>query len=895
VALTAGTRLGPYEITAQIGVGGMGEVWCATDTNLGRQVAIKILPDAFAHDPERLARFEREAKTLASLNHPNIAQIYGLEKTDSIRALVMELVEGPTLADRIAQGPIPIDEALAIAKQIAEALEAAHEQGIIHRDLKPPNVKVRDDGMVKVLDFGLAKIIEGEARSSSSLSMSPTITTPAMTQAGLILGTAAYMSPEQAKGRLADKRSDVWAFGCVLFEMLAGRRIFQGDDVTDVLVAVLSKEPDWTALPAATPRAIHRVLRRSLERDRRRRLADIADARLEIEEALIAPAIEAVPAAAPRAAVWQRLMLLAGCAVVVASLAGWVAWTMKPAVSGPVARFSITLPAGDRFLPVESARHVVAASPDGSRIAYVANGRLYLRMRDQLPAVAITEGVSPFFSSDGQWLGFWQEGHLKKVSVHGGAPIVLCASAGPFGASWASDDTILYGQGPGGIWRVSAAGGTGGTPENLVKVNAGERAHGPQLLPGGRAVLFTLAQAGEGWDDAQIVVQSLDGGARQVVVRGGTDARYLPTGHLVYALRGSLLALPFDVGRLEVTGGPVPLVDEVAQSVGRVSGAAQFAVSGDGTLVYVPSLSVAATARFFWVDRMGHEEPVSAPPGLYLVPRLSPDGGRVAYQTVAGNDTDIWTYEFRRGIFQRLTSDPGRDSEPVWSPDGHRIAYHSAGHEGGPGIFVRAADGTGNVERLTTGTHLPSFWSPDGRIVFSDFGTSGITPTSPTDSRAVRVTGDHRVETLLATPAREGGGRVAPNGRWLAYESDETGENAIFVRPFPAVSTARWPLSSGGGESPVWARNSQTLFYRKGEAVMAVAVRGVTPADWGTPERLFEGPYFFIDGPTMFDVAPDERFLMLKQSGDDGRAPTPDRLIVVQHWFEELKRRVPTN
>ena len=346
----------------------------------------------------------------------------------------------------------------------------------------------------------------------------------------------------------------------------------------------------------------------------------------------IAPAIEAVPAAAPRAAVWQRLMLLAGCAVVVASLAGWVAWTMKPAVSGPVTRFSITLPAGDRFLPVESARHVVAASPDGSRIAYVANGRLYLRMRDQLPAVAITEGVSPFFSSDGQWLGFWQEGHLKKVSVNGGAPIVLCASAGPLGASWASDDTILYGQGPGGIWRVSATAGS--TPENLVKLNAGERAHGPQLLPGGRAVLFTLAQAGESWDDAQIVVQSLDGGARQVVVPGGTDARYLPTGHLVYALRGSLLALPFDVGRLEVTGGPVPLVDEVAQSLGHASGAAQFAVSGDGTLVYVPSssLSMAATSTVLLGRPDGARgASLCCPPGLYLAPRLSPDGGRVAY------------------------------------------------------------------------------------------------------------------------------------------------------------------------------------------------------------------------------------------------------------------------
>ena len=706
----------------------------------------------------------------------------------------MELVEGPTLADRIGQGPIPIGEALPIAKQIAEAVEAAHEQGIIHRDLKPANVKVRPDGMVKVLDFGLAKALDPVAAGSTDATASPTITSPAvMTGAGVLLGTAAYMAPEQAKGRAADKRSDVWAFGCVLFEMLAGRRIFQGDDVTDVLVAVLSKEPDWTALPAATPPAIHRVLRRSLQRDRRRRLADIADARLELEELLIAPVVEAVPAASPRAALWQRLMLPVGCAVVAASLAGWAVWTMKPAVSGPVTRFSITLPAGVRFLPLDSTRHLVAVSPDGSRIAYVANGRLYLRMRDQLPAVAITEGVSPFFSSDGQWLGFWQEGHLKKVSVNGGAPIVLCASAVPLGASWASDDTILYGQGPGGIWRVSTTAGS--TAENLVKLDAGERAHGPQLLPGGRAVLFTLAQAGETWDDARIVVQSLDGGARRVVVPGGTDARYLPTGHLVYARRGSLLAQPFDIGRLEVTGGPVPLVDEVAQSIrgAASSGAAQFAVSGDGTLVYVASssLRIAATPRFFWVDRMGHEEPVSAPPGVHLVPRLSADGGRVAYFTVASNSSDIWIYEFRRGISERLTSDPGRNSEPVWSPDGLRIAYHSAGREGGPGIFVRAADGTGDVERLTTGTHMPYSWSPDGRIVFGDFGTSDVTPTAPTDLRAVRVTGDHRVETLLATPARESGARVAPNGRWLAYESNETGENAIFVRPFPDVSTGR--------------------------------------------------------------------------------------------------------
>jgi eukaryotic-like serine/threonine-protein kinase len=893
MAIGPGVRVGPYEVTALIGEGGMGKVWRAHHTALKRDDALKVLPDAFAADPERLARFQREAQVLASLNHPNIAHVYGLEIADGAQALVMELVEGPTLAGRIAQGPIPVDEALPLAKQIAEALEAAHEQGIIHRDLKPANVKVRPDGTVKVLDFGLAKAMEPVGLMSSNVSLSPTITTPAMTQMGMILGTAAYMSPEQAKGRPADKRSDVWAFGCVLYETLTGRRAFDGEDVSDTFAAVLRGEPDWDALPAATPPAIRRLLRRSLERDRRRRLADIADARLEIEESLTAPAIEAVPAPRPRVALWRRLLLPIGAAVVAAALAGSVAWTMRPAVARPVARFAITLPAGETFSPLESTRHVVAVSPDGSHIAYVANSRLYLRKRDQLSSTAITEsGLNPFLSPDGQWLGFFQEGQLKKVSVNGGGPIMLCAATTPFGASWASDDTIVYGQGPGGIWRVSAAGGT---PEQLVKLDAGQRAHGPQLLTGGRALLFTLVEGGEDWDDAQIVVHSFDGRARQVVVRGGADARYLPTGHLVYARRGSLLALPFDAGRLEATGGPVSLVDGVAQSLGGTTGAAQFSVSGDGTLVYVPaSSSLTATARLLWVDRKGREAPISAQPRPYLAPMISPDGERVVYQTTQGTNIDIWIYEFRRGILERLTSEPGADSDAVWSPDGKRIAYRADGREGGPGIFVRAADGTGDVERLTTGRHTPSSWSPDGaRIVYADFGANAVSPTAPSDLGVVTLTGDRRAETLLATPAREGNAHISPDGRWLAYESTETGEKAIFVRPFPDVSSARWRLSSAGGVSPAWARDGRTLFYRSGQAIMAVSVRGSTPAAWSAPEKLFEGPYFFIEGPEMFDVAPDGRFLMLKIGGGNAEPTTPDSLIVVQNWHEELKRLVP--
>ncbi len=532
MAIGPGSRVGPYEITALLGEGGMGKVWRAHHLGLKRDDALKVLPDGMDSNPERLARFQREAQVLASLNHPHIAHVYGLEEADGIKALVMELVEGPTLADRIANGPIPLDEALPIAKQIADALGTAHEQDIVHRDLKPANIKLRPDGTVKVLDFGLAKVMEPTGAASSSHSLSPTITTPAMTQLGMILGTAAYMSPEQAKGKQADKRSDIWAFGCVLYEMLTARRAFGGEDVSDTLAAVLRSEPDWNALPATTPPAIVRLLRRSLQRDRQRRLADITDARLDIEEGLTSPASEIVPSS--RASLSRGWLMLASAIVLAAAIIGAAMfWTRTPTLSHPIARFSITLPAGERFTAVESTRHLVAVSPDGARIAYSANGRLYLRARDQLTATALTEGgYNPFFSPDGRWLGFYQEGQLRKVSVTGGAPTAIAQITAPFGVSWASDDTILYGQGQGGIWRVAAAGGT---PEQLVKVEDRQRAHGPQLLPDGRAILFSLTTGGEEWEQGQIVAYSLESRSTRTLVRGGTDARYLATGHLVYA------------------------------------------------------------------------------------------------------------------------------------------------------------------------------------------------------------------------------------------------------------------------------------------------------------------------------------------------------------------------
>ena len=583
MALAPGTRLGPYEITAQIGVGGMGEVYRATDTKLKREVAVKVLPSALASDPERLARFQREAEVLASLNHPNIAAIYGLEEADSTKALVMELVEGPTLADRIAQGAVPVDEALPIAKQIAEALEAAHEQGIIHRDLKPANVKLRPDGVVKVLDFGLAKALEPTGAMSPGMSQAPTITTPAMTQAGMILGTAAYMSPEQVKGRAVDKRSDVWAFGAVLYEMLTGRRAFDAEDVSETLAAVLMREPDWAALPAVTPPTVTAVLRRCLQKDRKQGARDIGDVSLALEGAF-ETAAKATPDAValqPRFPLWRRALPFTATAVVVGIVAGLGVWTLRPTGPRPLIRFTHVLPEGRALF--RSGRHVVASSSGGEHFVYTANDGLYLRPMDTLEdrlLVATGAPIRPFVSPDGRSVGYFDLAavQMKRVGVTGGAAGVIADVGVPYGASWGPDGTILYGQ-PDGIWQVSE---NGGEPERVIATEPGEQAFGPQRLPGGDWVLFTLARtAGASrWDEADIIAESLTSGERRVIRSGGSDARYVPTGHLVYAHERVLYAVPFDLGRLDATGDPVP----VAQDMGRAfnpaanSGAAHYSL-----------------------------------------------------------------------------------------------------------------------------------------------------------------------------------------------------------------------------------------------------------------------------------------------------------------------------
>ena len=528
MALASGFRLGAYEVVAPLGAGGMGEVYRARDTTLNRDVALKVLPELVALDRDRLVRLKREAQVLAALNHPNIAAIYGFEESNGLQALVLELVDGPTLADRIAQGPLPLDEALPVARQIAEAVQAAHEQAIVHRDLKPANIKLRPDGTVKVLDFGLAKALEPVSAVSADATASPTITSPAMTRIGVILGTAAYMSPEQAKGGAADKRSDVWAFGCVLYEMLTGRRAFECDDVSETLAAVLRGEPDWTLLPADVPVSIRTLLTGCLAKDRRRRIADFSTVIFVIDcQDQLVPASGSAMHSAPAASVqlWRKA-IPAAAVIIIGLAAAYAGWMLKPGASRVVTRFAITLAEGDTFTP---GANWVALSPDGARLAYTANKRLYLRAFDQLDAVsiaansaAIASPRTPFFSPDGQWLAFWQASQLKKVSVSGGAPVALCAMrVPPAGAWWATDNTILVGDGASGIWRVS---GNGGTLERIIAVEAGERARGPQLLPDGRTVLFTLAATASS-DEAQIVVQPLGGATRHTVITGGADAR----------------------------------------------------------------------------------------------------------------------------------------------------------------------------------------------------------------------------------------------------------------------------------------------------------------------------------------------------------------------------------
>jgi len=887
-----GKTLSHYKVIEKIGQGGMGEVYRAEDTSLKREVAIKVLPEQFTKDPQRLARFEREAQLLASLNHPNIAAIHSFEHSDDVHFLVLELVEGETLAERVAKGPLPVEEALEVCRQIAEGVEAAHEKGVIHRDLKPANVKVTPEGKVKILDFGLAKAFADET-PVTDISQSPTLT-QGMTQAGVILGTAAYMSPEQARGRQVDKRADVWAFGCVLYECLTGQRAFGGETITDVLGAIIHKEPDWEALPGTTPWRIQELLRRCLTKDAHDRLPHIANVRIEVKLALYEPAtvLPIGVTSATQTPVWRRAIpwtvaLLMG--VLAVSIAFWS--SSSPTL--PSLRKLVITPSPTA--PLDASRYSdLAISPDGSHVVYSASvgtrSQLYVRAMDDLTAAPLpgTEGVVRefFFSPDGEWVAFVVGRNLKKVSLVGGAPITLCDVELFEGGYWGSENTIVFAAGvPGGLYRVSA---NGGQPESLAMPDPdkGEIDYQqPEILPGGKAVLFAVWQQELTY---QTAVLSLDTGEQKTLIENGRQPHYLPTGHLVYELTqtGTLMAVPFDLERLELSGDPVPVFEGVRSASGE--GTADYSISDDGTLIYASGGVTAGQGNVLvWVDRQGAVEPLGAPPHPYRSPRLSPDGQRVALRIGPANaDSHIWIYEVTRGTLTRLTFER-RNVAPTWMPDGTRVTFGSGNAANPGGLFWKPADGSGVAEQLLA-SGRPGSWSPDGRVLaFTDFSTS-----DSIDIWLLPIEGERTAQAFLATPFNEGGAVFSPNGRWLAYVSDESGRYEVYLRPYPGPGGKR-QISAEGGREPVWARNGE-LFYRNGDKMMAVGIETEPEFRIGKPQPIFEGQY--APGNWYrpnYDISPDgQRFLMVQAPEQEVGA---SHINVVLNWFEELKRLVPTN
>jgi Tol biopolymer transport system component len=907
-----GTRVGPYEIAGLIGTGGMGEVYRARDLTLQRDVAIKFLLPAIASHPDRLARFSREAQVLASLNHPNIATIYGLEAADGAKALVMELVEGEDLAERIARGPIPIDEALPIAKQIAEALEAAHEQGIIHRDLKPANIKVRADGTVKVLDFGLAKLADPLGPGAAveiQMPQPPTITTPAqMTGAGVILGTAAYMAPEQAKGRPADKRSDIWAFGVVVFEMLTGERPFTGETVSDTLASVLKTDPHWPALHADLSPTVRRLLRWCLEKDPKRRLQSIGDARVQIENLLAGVSDDT--ATPPRAAS-RRWMAAGGSAlfvagVVVAAFSTW-AWTRPVPVTPHTMRLETTL-GTDASLVASGISQTGAAavmSPDGTELAFVAQPhggvpRLYVRHLDQIAAMPLAgteEAGGPFFSPDGQWLGFFSGGKLKKIAVTGGAPATLADAPFPRGGSWGEDGTIVFSPTwiNSGLWRVPTAGGSA---ERLTTLAPGEGAHlWPQMLPGGRAVLYTVMPTQREVANAWLAVQPLPAGTSQVVQRAAFYGRYLRSGHLAWMHDATLFAAPIDLTTFVVGSPAVPVLPGVMSST--MDGDAQVEVSHTGTLVYVPRSENVAEAPLDWLTRDGKTTPLKATPADWAGVQIAPDGRRLAFNIAdAAKQTDVWTYDVERDALTRLTVDPGTHRNPAWTPDGRRLVYGFSRSGGVENLSWQRADGSGDATRLTTSPNpqYPGSWHPSGRfLAFVE-----TRPQTDYDLMILPVEGDEASGWKPGTPTVFLGGpflemepHFSPDGRWLAYESNDSGHFEIYVRPFPGPG-GKWQISTDGGLDAVWSRARRELLYQASDGRIMV-VRYTAAGDAFQAEK----PRVWSQTPVQrrplawnsFDLHPDGQRVAMAPVAEATAGPT--HVTIILNFFDELRRLVP--
>ena len=877
MALAIGSRVGPYQITAEIGAGGMGVVYRAHDSRLGRDVALKVSAERFSE------RFEREARAVAALNHPNICTLHDVGPD----YLVMELVEGETLVDVLAQRRrsslgLPLDETLRIARQIASALDAAHDAGIVHRDLKPGNIKIRSDGTVKVLDFGLAKMhgtSEPASHDIEKLTHSPTLLA---TQAGLILGTAAYMSPEQARGKVVDKRADIWAFGVVVYEMLTGRRPFDGEDVSTTVAAVIQAEPRWDGIPSS----MLRLLKRCLAKDPRRRLRDIGD----VWELLD------VEASTTHSRSGTAGWIAAAVATIAAAIALWAPWRVveRPAERslvqlemdlGP----DVTLP--PLVIPTPSS---VAISPDGRRIAYLAtvgggSVRMFVRELDQPRAIEIagTEGAAnPSFSPDGQWVLFFDVNRLKKVSVTGGAPVPLMEAAIFAGATWPDDRTLLVGSGiRQGLLRASA---DGGAPTQILAPSGTETFYAtPSMLPGGTDALIAVYSTPPNADTAFIDVVSLKDRSRKTVARGGTAARYVSSGHLLYSNRNTVFAMPFDVATREPRGAAVPVLTDVAYD--PAAGIPQMDISRDGTVVYRRNVSrEAGASTLAWFDAAGNRQALRPRAARYAsTPRVSPDGKKIATTVRDGASQDVWIYDIERDSMTRLTFGTQTFVSAIWTPDGRYIVSGSIGN----GLFWIRADGGGQPQQLvaTKSISFPHSISSDGkRLAYYEVsGTPQIWTVSLEQREGVKAGVPER---YMMTQSADSTAAFSPDGRWLAYESNESGRPEIYVRPFPTTGTGgKWQVSNNGGTWPIWPAKGRDILYRSGNQVMAAAYTATAASFSNEKPRVLATTPGAAPG---FDVTPDGRLLMMMPTLAEG-APNEHTVMFVQNFFDELRRRVP--
>lgn len=872
-----GKKISHYSVTAKLGEGGMGEVYRATDSRLGREVALKVLPEVFATDSERMARFQREAQVLASLNHTNIASIYGLEEADSICCLVLELVEGETLAERIAKGPIPLEEALPIARQVAEALEAAHERGVIHRDLKPGNIKITPEGKVKVLDFGLAKALEGE-HLEADISKSPTLTMAA-TQAGVILGTAAYMSPEQARGKPVDRRADIWAFGCVLYEMLTGKPAFGGDTISDTLASILKTDLDWNALPADMPPTVRLLLRRCLDKDPKKRLQAIGEARIALED-YRTDATE-VAVAAPGEAAWRRPRVwLAGAVLVTAVVTALASWRLQAPVSEQrLRKFDLRLEgleSGTMKYPV--------ISPDGRSVAYLHKGRLWIRELNQMEPRELvgTEGaLNPFWSPDSASVAYMAGQKLWRVPASGGQSVLVTELGGePVGGSggtWAPDGRIIYSRGSTGILEVSALGGESRT---LVEVDLESEAdlHDPVLLPDGRSLLLVVHRTQHGPDTLAVFSE----GKRKVLQQHDSQAiwypAYSPSGHILYwrgAPSPGVWAVPFSLSRLEVTGEPFLVA----------AGANYPSISRDGTLVFVQG-AASGRQQLVWVNRSGKVEAAIGQPRVEIFdPAISPDSRRVVAMANEGDAWDLWLFDSERGTATRLTFGSPREWNPAWTPDGKQIGYWETQSLK---ILLQPADGTGEKKVLAEGIHEggePHFSADGHYMVYSVREEKTLT-----DLWYRRLDGKGEAAIVLQTSAREEQPRISPDGGYVAYVSDESGRLEVYLKLFPG-GEGKWQVSVNGGTWPRWSRSGKKLFYREGDSLMEVAINIQPALALGTPQKLLsvEARGIEMTEPFRYDVAGEgERFVFVQNVEQEGNR---GGLVVVENWFAEFKDR----